>query len=156
MKKYRLTYRLFILSLFLYSFFVITNRIFLSTREVFPIFAWDLFSHTPNPNLMTYNILINEVDGMLFQEPIDVFRSDCKYAKNSSRFYKITQALGKAIDNDDHVLEASLRKLIEHSCLKQFKKEIKYSIALSEMNVIEKWKGNHGEMKILKNYVAIK
>jgi hypothetical protein len=109
-------------------------------REIYPFFAWDLFSIIPNPK-ERYDLYIISYGDKKYDDPINYFSGANLIFRQKSgyptQFYNIIQNLGRAIETDNS-REINKNKEKIESIFHPY--SFKYEIRTGTYDPVEYWK----------------
>lgn len=120
-----------------------------SMVEVFPFFAWSLFSKVPNER-NEFAIRIKEFDDETVDPPRFLGSFGPPFGKFSSTGWDILQAWGHAVSSGNEREAEERRKAFELLFLKPKVKNVEYELVKRRYDVLERWEsGAVREVKLV-------
>ena len=110
--------------------------------ETFPIFSWHLFSLVPQPDSSDAAVFILEIDGRLFEPPLD-FMSSFEVVPNAGNItvYFVIQKMAREYQTDSTGRSAGkYRSLFELQYLDFYERRIRYELVERSYDPVELWK----------------
>jgi hypothetical protein len=112
-----------------------------ASREIFPIFSWELFAYVPNEG-QEYGLKITAINNQLLDSPLYFEEAVQQWGVSDSvaaTAFSHIQALGQAIVQGDAQRIQEARSNLE-TLYSGMGKNIRYEIIIRSFDVLEHWK----------------
>lgn len=106
--------------------------------EVFPVFAWSLFSKVPNTR-SEYAIRIVRMNGEPLEPKVFLGAYGKPFRQFGSTDYRKLQAWGAAVAANDELTATKKRAEFESTYLQPFARQLTYELTFRRYDVLERW-----------------
>ncbi len=115
----------------------ISQKMIPGVDEIFPFFAWSLFSQVPNVD-RRYEVLITGQGGREIEPPMAYLKADSALVTGNEHIgRKLIQQLGGALERGEASEALRLRRLLERNYLA---KRVRYEVVVEDYQPLEKWR----------------